>query len=45
MNGQELDLGNQAFDTVLGGDMNNTFGFSNGTLVAEPSSPFLSCTI
>ena len=44
MNGQELDLGNQAFDAVLGRDMNNTFGFSNGTLVTEPSSPFVFST-
>ena len=36
VNGDELDLGNHAFDAVLGQDMNNTFGFSNGTLVTPP---------
>ncbi|KAF8549341.1 hypothetical protein OG21DRAFT_608473 [Imleria badia] len=38
MNGEELDVGNQEFDTVLGRDVNNTFGFSNGTLVTQPNS-------
>lgn len=40
MNGDELDLTNRAFDTVLGQDMNNTFGFSNGTLVTQPGASF-----
>ena len=45
MNGGELDLGNQAFDTVLGRDINNTFFFSPGGLSATmPSNWSLSFT-
>lgn len=43
MNGEEPDLGSRAFDAVLGQDMNNTFVFSNGTLVTQPGASFLSC--
>lgn len=40
MSGEELDLGNQQFDAVLGQDMNNTFVFANGSQVTQPGSPF-----